>query len=178
MKTLWQILGFQPKTQKEKRAEQRAKTIAMQQQRDKASEPPERELVSIGVGKLCLIGYGSKWAKTNLREVYKSTGGNSITLSITPPCEYQIKQGWPEPPFVNINTYRSTATTKSNWLGCLDVMKGGNEEKNNAVKLLLKILETKDVAVSGKIVHEGNGYYKAMLFLSESSLQKIANTVE
>lgn len=40
-----------------------------------------------------------------------------IRFSITPKDEYQIKMGWPEGNFFNVNIYPSTKTDKDNWLG-------------------------------------------------------------
>lgn len=40
-----------------------------------------------------------------------------IRFSITPKDDYQIKMGWPEGNFINVNIYPSTKTTKDNWLG-------------------------------------------------------------
>lgn len=56
-----------------------------------------------------------------LREIYNSTKGSDTLFTLTPVHEYQIEQGWPEPPFVNINTYGSRSTRKENWLGYIPI---------------------------------------------------------
>lgn len=56
-----------------------------------------------------------------LRKLHTKTGAKDTLLTLTPICEYQINQEWPEPPFVNINTYGSKSTQKENWLGYIPI---------------------------------------------------------
>jgi hypothetical protein len=40
-----------------------------------------------------------------------------VKFSLTPKNDYQIRNGWPEGEFYNVNSYPSTATTQNNWIG-------------------------------------------------------------
>lgn len=56
-------------------------------------------------------------------EHYSKSKPDSVTLreltrfSLTPKCDYQVKMGWPEGDFFNVNVYPSMETTRDNWLG-------------------------------------------------------------
>ena len=59
--------------------------------------------------------------QTMLRKIYRDTKGNRTIFTLTPPIPYQKQQGWPNPPFVNINLHGSQSTTRENWLGYIPI---------------------------------------------------------
>ena len=132
------------------------------------------ELVTISDGSnFTILVDGIKWAQPQLKKHY--TKGEKQLFSITPPCDYQLKHEWPEPPFVNINTFLSKETTKQNWLGFIH-SHGDDGKDSFFADNMLKILPHKNVAVWGKIIKEDDpnfgevGEYKILLFLSRSDL--------
>lgn len=67
--------------------------------------------------------HGNKYpyCQNMLKQLYKETDGRNLVFTLTPICNYQVRQGWPEPPFVNINKKNSASTTKENWLGYIPI---------------------------------------------------------
>lgn len=61
--------------------------------------------------------FGTDYSQSLLKQIYSQTKGKETLLTLTPICDYQIKNKWPEPPFVNVNLPGSRATEKANWLG-------------------------------------------------------------
>ena len=70
------------------------------------------ELVTISDGSnFTILVDGIKWAQPQLKKYYNK--GKKQLFSITPPCDYQLKHEWPEPPFVNINTFKENLYSES-----------------------------------------------------------------
>ena len=68
------------------------------------------------------IVFGTEYSQPLLKSLYSKTRGQKTLLTLTPICPYQIEKKWPEPPFVNINTYGTVSTEKNNWLGYIPMV--------------------------------------------------------
>lgn len=64
---------------------------------------------------------GTGYSQPLLRSLYKKIKDSRTLLTLTPINQHQIKNKWPEPPFVNVNLYGSASTEKENWLGYIPI---------------------------------------------------------
>lgn len=98
-------------------------------------------------------------SRDNLKALYQKNKGKKILFSATPICDYQVEHGWPEPPFVNINTHGSSETTKDNWLGYVP----GDSYNID----LVQIVEDNGAIDLWGRVERSNGYYDIVLEFDE-----------
>lgn len=68
-------------------------------------------------GNVTIEVWGTMGSEKLIEWLYRENHTERIQLTLTPICNYQIKQKWPEPPFVNVNLFNSKATEKNNWIG-------------------------------------------------------------
>jgi len=156
-----------------------AKTAA----RDLRGEGGEgTELVYIEGGKDLIFPaerLSSEDLQQKLADLYWTQRGKNFWVCVTPQNQYQIEQGWPEEPFVNVNTIGSVETTKENWLGYIKQWPD-NEKKMFVVPRLEKIIEKgKCPVLRAKVVEdeENKGCYKLIFFLSKEDLVKKSQEV-
>lgn len=86
-----------------------------------------------------------------LKSIYNLNPNNKILFTLTPICSYQLDQGWPEPPFVNINTYGSISTEKENWLGYIPI-------DFSEIDFEQLVNDNGNIDVYGKIKKSSEGY--------------------
>lgn len=92
-------------------------------------------------------------------KIYQKHHTDKITLTLTPISDYQIKNQWPEPPFVNVNLFNSEKTSKDNWVGYIEM--GGPDD----VPLDEMVSKHGNVNVWAS-VHQKQGEYCTTLHLS------------
>lgn len=141
-----------------------------------------RPLFEIDSGRnVCIAVNGFGSVQDKLEDLYWDSKGQGIKVQITPPCEFQKSQGWPEEPFVNVNYLGNRETTKANWLGYIGGF-GNNEKRQLVVDSLLEILKHGDVTAMGKMIREDpvndTGDYKILLYFSRKSLKTAKEKAE
>lgn len=72
------------------------------------------DAVEIPKGPIRVHVQGETWRKNQSSSLELNT---PILFSLTPKCSYQIKKGWPNGEYFNVNTYPSIETASKNWLG-------------------------------------------------------------
>ena len=117
---------------------------------------------------------GTEYAQDKLKKIYNSDE-KAQWFSITPVCQYQIENEWPNvEKFVNVNILGSAETEKNNWLGYIGAWED-DEKQTFVVNHLLKILKkNKRPLLKGKLVKETNGEYRIIFFVSRTSLKNAA----
>lgn len=75
------------------------------------------EFPTLEEGNIDPLVLGTNYSQPLLKSLYRQIRDSKTLLTLTPINQYQLKNKWPEPPFVNINLYGSTSTEKDNWLG-------------------------------------------------------------
>lgn len=143
------------------------------------------EVIEINYGKNLLIPvYGEHYAQdrgqSSAKKLYKDSGEKVQRFSLTPPCGFQIEAGWPEEPFLNVNTLGSLETTKENWLGYIapPIIDEENDdevhhERAKYIKKLIKIGKSNPIIMPGKVVKEGSEY-QMLLFGSRKEIDEAA----
>ena len=91
------------------------------------------------------------YCQSLLREIYRQTKGKDTIFTLTPICQYQIDKGWPEPPFVNINTYGSKTTERANWLGYIPI-------HYSDIEYAQLIKDNGNIDVHGRVKRSGKDY--------------------
>lgn len=129
-----------------------------------------KEILEIEYGrKLFIPVYGEHYAQdreqSSAEELYNESDKVVKRFSLTPPCDYQIEAGWPEEPFLNVNTLGTIETTKENWLGyiapaIIDEENDDEEhrERNKYIKKIIKLGLEHPIIISGKLLKEGDEY--------------------
>ena len=97
--------------------------------------------------------FGADYSQSLLKALFQSSKGGDILLTLTPICDYQIKNKWPEPPFVNVNLFGSIATEKNNWLGYIPI------DDPTEVDFAQIIQKYGNVNVHAKIQKSGHDFY-------------------
>lgn len=142
---------------------------------DKKPEILEGQVLEVEYGRNLIIPvYGENSAQdsrqTTLKKLYKEANNKHIRLSLTPICAYQENMGWPEKPFLNVNTLGALETTKDNWLGYIHPFEPKEKtkerlERKEYVRKLIKLGEITPLVISGKVIKEDDGY-SLLLFAS------------
>jgi NAD-dependent DNA ligase len=122
-----------------------------------AAQNPATEAVEIPKGSIRVAVRGEHYSRNKPDSVVLR---QPMRFSLTPKDNYQIKMGWPEGEFFNVNTYPSTETTKDNWLGYLPY-----EGKPAAAKVAKSVYSGKAVTCWGYYDHDSE-YGEIDIFLT------------
>lgn len=121
---------------------------------------PRRHATVLEEGKVDPLCLGTQYSQNLLMELYDDSHGKKILLSLTPICQYQILNKWPEPPFVNVNLHGSLATERNNWLGYISIEDPTDIDFNKLMD------DYGQIDVVAKIRKTGREYY-IQFFISE-----------
>lgn len=94
--------------------------------------------------------YGDQYRSRIMARLYSRNGTHEFLVSITTISAYQITHNWPNPPFVNVNTFGSRTTEKDNWLGYIPFGYG------NIINFPKIIGEHDEIAATARIEKRGN----------------------
>lgn len=106
--------------------------------------------------------YGDQYRNRAIRTLYSQKGSGKFLVSLTPISQYQIDKGWPNPPFINVNTHGSEETTTDNWLGYIPF---GYGNKIDFARLLAKYDSIDAVA---RIDKRGQSFELVLMVLAEN----------
>lgn len=142
----------------------------------KVSPRVEYPIVYIESGsKVIFSPEGTEYAQDKLKSIY-DPDEKAQWFSITPVCQYQIDNEWPDvEKFVNVNILGSIETEKDNWLGYIGAWED-DENQTFVVDHLLKILKDKRPLLKGKLVKETSGEYRIIFFVSRTSLEEVTSS--
>lgn len=105
-----------------------------------------------------------------LHKQQKQSKKATFSVSLTPPCLYQKTQGWPTPPFINVNLIGAIKTEDNNWLGYID---GDKNEHNHEILILLQgLLTEKRATVKASTFTRHDNKIGLWVFISKTSLKK------
>lgn len=82
--------------------------------------------LTLNIGDAKVEVFGDQYRKFETKNIFAKIGDQTFPVSLTKPTDYQVSQGWPKTPFVNVNKLGAKETSKENWLGYIPYEYGGD----------------------------------------------------